>query len=40
MRHLAAALVFGALVAAPVAAEPMKPIDRQRLLTHLEMTES
>jgi hypothetical protein len=36
----AAALVTLTLAASPSAAEPMKPGDRQRLLAHLEMTES
>ena len=40
MRQMAASLVFGVLVVTTVSAEPMRPIDRQRLLTHLEMTES
>ncbi|HET7219510.1 MAG TPA: DinB family protein [Vicinamibacterales bacterium] len=40
MRHIAAPFVLGVLLANSVGAEPMKPADRQRLLTHLEMTES
>ena len=35
----AAALVCLTLAASPIAAEPMKPGERQRLLAHLEMTE-
>ena len=33
-------LVMSVVVAAPLAAEPMKAGDRQRLLAHLEMTEN
>jgi hypothetical protein len=35
-----ATLLILTLAASPVGAEPMKPGDRQRLLAHLEMTES
>jgi DinB superfamily len=41
MRILTAAtLLTLTLASTPIAAEPMKPGDRQRLLAHLEMTES
>jgi len=40
MRRLAACVVFGVWFVAPMAGEPMKAGDRQRLLAHLEMTES
>ena len=40
MRKTAAPLMLGLLLAASAAAEPLKAIDRQHLLTHLEMTES
>lgn len=40
MRKTAAAFVSGLLLAAVAAAEPLKPVDRQHLLTHLEMTEA
>ena len=36
----AACLAISVVVAAPLAAEPMKAGDRQRLLAHLEMTEN
>ncbi len=39
MRTLLASL-FAALLVVPAGAEPTKPIDRQRLLAHLAMTES
>jgi DinB superfamily len=40
MRQIAASLMFGVVLIGTVSAEPLKPTDRQRLLTHLEMTES
>jgi DinB family protein len=40
MRRLVACAVFGMCLVAHLAAEPMKAGDRQRLLAHLEMTES
>lgn len=40
MRRLAACVALSAWFAAPMAGEPMKAGDRQRLLAHLEMTES
>lgn len=40
IRKLVACGAFGLLLSAQLAAEPMKAGDRQRLLAHLEMTES
>jgi DinB superfamily len=40
MRKLVACVALGAALVVQVAAEPMKAGDRQRLLAHLEMTES
>jgi hypothetical protein len=40
MRTLVALVALSAGLIAPLTAEPMKPGDRQRLLAHLEMTES
>ena len=40
MRHIAALVVLAFCSGAPLSGEPMKEGDRQRLLAHLEMTES
>jgi hypothetical protein len=40
MRKFVACVALSAGLAAPLAAEPLKAGDRQRLLAHLEMTES
>jgi len=40
MRRLALLTVLATIAAAPLAAEPMTTGERQRLLAHLEMTES
>jgi hypothetical protein len=40
IRKLVACGALGVLLTASLSAEPMKPGDRQRLLAHLEMTES
>ena len=40
MRRLAACVALSVGLVAPMSAEPMKAGDRQRLLAHLEMTES
>jgi hypothetical protein len=40
MRRLGACVALSVLLVAPLAGEPMKAGDRQRLLAHLEMTES
>ena len=40
MRHIAALVVLAVCSGAPLSGEPMKEGDRQRLLAHLEMTES
>lgn len=40
MRKLAACVALGAALVVQVSAEPLKAGDRQRLLAHLEMTES
>ena len=40
MRRLAACVALSVWFVAPMAGEPMKAGDRQRLLAHLEMTES
>ena len=40
MRRFVACAVLSIVLAAPLAAEPMKAGDRQRLLAHLEMTET
>jgi hypothetical protein len=40
MRSVVATLIMSLGMAATVSAEPMTPIERQRLLAHLEMTES
>ena len=40
MRRLALMTVLATMAAAPLAAEPMTTGERQRLLAHLEMTES
>jgi hypothetical protein len=40
MRKVMACVLAGVALAANVSAEPMKPGDRQRLLAHLDMTES
>lgn len=39
MPIIAAPFVFGLLLATAANAGPLKPVDRQHLLTHLEMTE-
>jgi hypothetical protein len=40
MQRVGACVVLSVLLVAPLAGEPMKAGDRQRLLSHLEMTES
>jgi hypothetical protein len=40
MRIILAVLLAVAFAAPPIAGEPLKPGDRQRLIAHLEMTES
>jgi hypothetical protein len=40
MRRVGACVALSVLLVAPLAGEPMKAGDRQRLLAHLEMTES
>jgi hypothetical protein len=40
MRRFVACFALSVVVTAPLAAEPMKAGDRQRLLAHLEMTEN
>ena len=40
MQRVGACVVLSVLLVAPLAGEPMKDGDRQRLLAHLEMTES
>jgi DinB superfamily len=40
MQRVGACVVLSVLLVAPLAGEPMKAGDRQRLLAHLEMTES
>ena len=40
MQRVGACVALSVLLVAPLAGEPMKAGDRQRLLAHLEMTES
>ena len=40
MQRVGACVVLSVLLVAPLAGEPMKAGDRQRLLSHLEMTEN